>query len=261
MQINNIGYNHHHDADFCVNRPVGSGDYLLLLLKTPAIFSFNGVEEKTLSNSFILYDKGAPQYYRALGSQFANDWFHFLIDDADISFFQALDIPMNKVVPLDDINGLSMLIKSMSYEHYSSNTFRTDSCDLYLKLFFLKLSEAVHSDDYKKVSSHYDKLAIIRSKIYNKPYNDWDIDWLSHELAMSKSYFQHLYKKTFGVSAMDDVIQSRIEHAKYLLSTTNLPVNQIAQLCGYKCDLHFMRQFKSRMNLTPTQYRNAISKQ
>ncbi|MBQ8396101.1 MAG: helix-turn-helix transcriptional regulator, partial [Oscillospiraceae bacterium] len=158
------------------------------------------------------------------------------------------------------INGLSMLIKSMSYEHYSSNTFRTYSCDLYLKLFFLKLSEAVHSDDYKKVSSHYDKLAIIRSKIYNKPYNDWDIDWLSHELAMSKSYFQHLYKKTFGVSAMDDVIQSRIEHAKYLLSTTDLPVNQIAQLCGYKCDLHFMRQFKSRINQTPTQYRNALSK-
>ncbi len=257
MQINNIGYNHHHDADFYVDRPTGSGDYMLLLLKTPAIFSFGDVEEKTAPNSFILYNKGTPQHYRALGSQFENDWFHFIIEEDDISFFQAINIPFDKVVQLEDINGLSMLIKNMSYEHYSSNAFKTDSVELYMKLFFLKLSETVHSSENKTAGSHYDKLAIIRSKIYNQPYNDWDIDWLSHELTMSKSHFQHLYKKTFGVSAMDDVIRSRVEHAKYLLSTTDLPINQIAQLCGYKCDLHFMRQFKSRMNMTPTEYRNS----
>ena len=32
MQINNIGYHHFHDADFKIERPNGSGDYLLLLL-------------------------------------------------------------------------------------------------------------------------------------------------------------------------------------------------------------------------------------
>ena len=34
MEIRNAGYNHCHDTDFIIDRPKGSGDNLLLLLKT-----------------------------------------------------------------------------------------------------------------------------------------------------------------------------------------------------------------------------------
>ncbi|MDE7290182.1 MAG: helix-turn-helix transcriptional regulator [Oscillospiraceae bacterium] len=111
------------------------------------------------------------------------------------------------------------------------------------------------------VSTHYDKMAILRSQIYNMPYNEWNVEGLSHQLAMSKSYFQHLYKETFGISVMNDVILSRVEHAKFLLSTTDISITKIAQMCGYKCELHFMRQFKSRMNMTPSEYRISVSKE
>ncbi len=57
MQINNIGYNHFHDADFRIERPNASGDYLLLLLKTPAIFTMKRKDIITEQNSFILYKK------------------------------------------------------------------------------------------------------------------------------------------------------------------------------------------------------------
>ncbi|MCI7804135.1 MAG: AraC family transcriptional regulator [Oscillospiraceae bacterium] len=102
-------------------------------------------------------------------------------------------------------------------------------------------------------------MSILRSQIYNMPYNDWNIEGLAHQLTMSKSYFQHLYKEIFGISVMNDVIQSRIEHSKYLFSTTDISITQIAQMCGYKCDLHFMRQFKTRMQMTPSEYRKRIA--
>jgi len=38
MKISNIGYNYRHDNNFEINRPTGSGDYIILLLKTPAFF-------------------------------------------------------------------------------------------------------------------------------------------------------------------------------------------------------------------------------
>lgn len=261
MQINNIGYNHCHDADFRIHRPDGSGDNLLLLVKTSAIFTFSGIETVTQPNSFILYKEGEPQFYRAYGAQFSNDWFHFSMTDSDNDFMEALDIPFNKIVCLEDINGLSLLIKNMSYEQYSSNMFKTDSIELYMKLFFIKLSEAIHSTGGSRSGTHYDKLAILRSQIYNMPYNEWSVDWLSHQLTMSRSYFQHLYKETFGISVMNDVIRSRVEHAKYLLSTTDISITKIAQMCGYKCELHFMRQFKSRMDMTPSEYRIAVSEE
>ncbi len=121
MKINNIGYNHKHDSDFFVQRPNGSGDNLLLLLKTPAVFVLNGEELRTEKNSFILFSEGTPQDYRSDGGEFANDWFHFSFDDTEKALFEALEIPFNKVVRIGDLSSLSQLIKNMSYEKYSSN--------------------------------------------------------------------------------------------------------------------------------------------
>lgn len=255
MHINNIGYNHSHDADFVITRPNGSGDYLLLLLKTDAIFKFGDKEITTSPDSFILFKQGTPQLYRSAGGVFSNDWFHFSIDKEDEKFFDSLDIPMDRVVEIGTLHTLSLLIKNMCYEHYSTNLFKTDSEELYMKLFFLKLSEIIHRISDSNVTSYYDKLTLLRTKIYSMPFNDWNVDWLSHELTISKSYLQHLYKEYFGVSVMNDVINSRIEHAKYLLASTDVSVKDIAQMCGYKNDIHFMRQFKDKTGMTPSRYR------
>ena len=255
MKINNIGYNHKHDSDFFVLRPNGSGDNLLLLLKTPAVFVLNGEELHTEKGSFILFSEGTPQVYRSDGGEFANDWFHFSFEDKEKALFDALEIPFNKVVNIGDMSTLSQIIKNMSYENYSCNLYKTDSVELYLHLFFIKLSEKLHSTKEIRISSYYDKLSILRAKIYSMPQNDWNIEGLAHELTMSKSHFEHTYKKIFGITPMNEVINSRIEHAKFMLSSTDIPINQIAEMCGYKSDIHFMRQFKSRVGLSPTAYR------
>lgn len=259
MQINNIGYNHVHDADLEIQRPFGSGDYLLLLIKTPAVFTLNGKDIVTESNSFILYRKDTPRFYRASGAQFSNDWFHFDLSEEELSFIESLDVPFDQVVPLGDMNDLSLIIKSMCFERYSTNQYKTESMQLYLKLFFYKLSEKLHAINANHPNSYYDKMSIIRTKIYNMPYYDWNVEGVAHQLTMSKSYFQHVYKEIFGTSVMNDVIQSRIEHAKYLLSTTDISILQIADMCGYKCSSHFMRQFKNRMNMTPSEYRKMMA--
>ena len=80
MRINNVGYNHFHDADFSISRPEGSGDYLMLLLKTSGIFELGGKELRVGEGSALLYRRGTPQFYRAAGAQFGNDWFHFMPD-------------------------------------------------------------------------------------------------------------------------------------------------------------------------------------
>lgn len=258
MRINNIGYNYSHDADFFISRPVGSGDWLLLLIKTGALFTFDGKETLTPPDSFILFREGTPQYYRSSGSVFTNDWFHLSFEDGDSDFIESLDIPTDRVIPIDGIDQLSLLIRNMSYEHFSSNMFRTDSVDLYTKLFFIKLSEFVHRKIDTNVTSYYDRLSLLRTKIYSQPFSDWNVDSLCGELSLSRSYFQHLYKEYFGVSVMSDVIKSRVEHGKYLLSSTDISVRQISQMCGYKNDIHFMRQFKSLTGMTPSQYRESV---
>lgn len=255
MFIKNVGYNHCHDADLNISRPNGSGDYLLLLLKTPAIFTFNGSDIISEANSFILYSENTPQFYRAYGTQFSNDWFHFKLTEEDILFLNQLDIPQNKITYIGDFNDLSIIINNLCFETYSSNLYKSETIELYLKLFFIKLSNKIHHNNNQLTNTHYNKMSIIRTKIYNAPYYNWTIEGLSHELTMSKSSFQHIYKNFFGVSPLKDVIISRIEHAKYLLYTTDISIKKISEMCGYNNEIHFMRQFKKQTNLTPMNYR------
>jgi AraC-like DNA-binding protein len=55
MTVNNVGYNHCHDADFYIDRPDGSGDYLLMLLKTDTIFNIDGKDMIVPVNSVFIY--------------------------------------------------------------------------------------------------------------------------------------------------------------------------------------------------------------
>lgn len=234
----------------------------MLLLKTAGEFEVGKVTYNAKAGSAFLYKKGTPQLYRACEQQFGNDWFHFLPDNReDEAFLKLLDIPFDRPIKLESIAGLSVLVSMMCREHYSQNTYRIDSSDLLIKLFFIKLSEGIHKQEVNNTGTWHDRLSILRSKIYSDPANDWSIEWLSHELAISHSSLQHMYKKLFGVTPMNDVILARVEHAKYLLRSTDYTVIQIAQMCGYASDIHFMRQFKQKTGLTPSQFRKQASKQ
>ena len=79
-------------------------------------------------------------------------------------------------------------------------------------------------------------------------------------LGISRSYLQHLYKQYFGVSVTQDIKLCRMEHAKYLLSGTDMTVATIASECGYVTDVHFMRMFRRMTGISPSDYRkhNAV---
>ncbi|HBN10905.1 MAG TPA: AraC family transcriptional regulator, partial [Ruminococcus sp.] len=95
----------------------------------------------------------------------------------------------------------------------------------------------------------------LREKIYKNPQYKWTVDELCHEMNMSRSYFQLIYRQTFGITCISDVINCKINHAKNILTTTNLSINETAEECGYDNNEHFMRQFKKHTGVTPSEYR------
>lgn len=256
MIIRNIGFNHCHGTDFIVDRPHGSGDYLLLLLKTDTIFVIDNQEVFAPKNSFFLFSKDVPQLYRCVPNcTFSNDWIHFDIESGEQSWLDNFHIPFCTPIPMKDLLFLSFCVKAISNEFYSDNRNKERSIACYMTLIFSKVEEQLFDNVQTVGSTSFEMLSSIRNKIYSKPYEQRTIAGTAHEVLMSESAFQHLYKKQFGISFMQDLIESRIEYAKLLLSTTDVNVAEIAKQCGYSSYGHFMRQFKKRTNLTPTEYR------
>jgi len=259
MHINKIGFNHFHEQDFFISRPEGSGDYLLLLIKTPALFIINGKEVTAAPSTVMLYKKGSPQFYGACDAEFGNDWLHFSTDTPeDEQLISDLAIPFDTPLALTSLAELPSLLKLLCIEFFSSNLHRDTSLELLLRLFFMKVSEKLSFRAEGDFGSWHERMSGTRAMIYNNPAREWTVDVLAKRLNMSRSSFQHTYKVVFGISPMKDVITARTEHAKYLLSSTDHTVAQIAQLCGYSSDVHFMRQFRQQTGMTPSAYRHSV---
>lgn len=256
MVLHNVGYNHRHDADFFVSRPEGSGDNLLLILKTESIFTLNGEDVRIPANTFFLYPEGMPQFYRAVPQHsFANDWIHFSFEVPEPDWFRAKSVPVGVPVQLRSTEFFSFCIKAIADENSSEHLHKADSISHYFWLLCNKVSEQVHEQAHIQMSSLYEMMLIIRNKINTAPYLDWSIDWAAHETCMSRSSFQHHYKEQFGVTFIQDLIESRISRAKMLLTITNMPIQNVAGQCGYRSYEHFARQFREMVGCSPGDYR------
>lgn len=256
MIINNIGYNHCHDTDFVIDRPNGSGDNLLLLVKTDAIFTINGEDMVVPENSFFLYRKDSPQYYRCMPKQtFSNDWIHFLFEDGEEEYFLSLGLNYETPVQLEHPYFVSFCIKSIANEVYSDHRMKQSNIGSYMSLLFNHVSENIASHHSVEHDGYYEILSAVRNRIYSADYTFFSVESSAHEVRMSKSNFQHLYKKYFGVTFKQDLINSRIDRAKMLLKNTNMTSADIAKQCGYNNFAHFTRQFKEVTCMTPIEFR------
>ncbi|MDO5561146.1 MAG: helix-turn-helix transcriptional regulator [Oscillospiraceae bacterium] len=257
MIINNCGFNHCHDTDFNIERPSGSGDYLLLLLKSDCVFCINGKDINVASGSFFLYEKSYPQYYHSSdGKLFSNDWIHFDFEPGELECFKKLRIPFNRPVKLDNIHSLSYCIKCIASENCTSHIHKNSLINCYMNIIFLTVSEYINSTNCNSSSISKEILSTIRNKIYAKPYEKRTVASTAHEVRMSPSHFEHMYKQCFGITFINDLINSKIEYAKLHLTQSNISVKQIAEACGYNNPTHFFRQFKKIVNMTPNEYRS-----
>lgn len=256
IKILRMGYNATHDSNFSVNRPNGYDWYLLLLIKSSAIFTIDGEEITTTPNTLIIYDKNIPHEYRANGTEYKNDWIHFELEQDILNQYQ---IPLNKPLDIQNYYYLSDLIQKSASEFFSNNPCKDQTIHYLMMLILIKASEQLK--EKKTANLHiqmHDELVKLRSEIYSNPHNNWSITEMAAKLHISNGYLHNIYKETFLTSCMSDVIQSRIAYAKELLAETDWPIGKISYLCGYNNEVHFMRQFKKLTSLTPKEFRESM---
>ena len=245
-------FDYAHENGIVIDRPAGAGFYVFVLHKTKAEHFIDGRPQPVEKNTFILYEPQTPEYYYDLEKPFNNDWIHFTGDGIP-EFFAEIGFPLNRPVRIPDALLVSHCILGLQNVKRQNGVFSDTIIDLDLKSLFLKLCNA---GSVSETGSRYAQQFIqLRNELYGSPKAQFSVEQLADRLHLSRSYFQHLYKELFGCSVTDDIIKGRMEYAEYLLSNTTFPVCDVSELCGYRNDVHFMRQFKLFSGFTPSQYR------
>ncbi|OUM97529.1 MAG: AraC family transcriptional regulator [Thermobacillus sp. ZCTH02-B1] len=238
----------HDGRHFVTDVPEGN-QWLLVFTKTPARFWVEGELQEYPPFSAVLFRPGQKVYYRAAGDLFVNNWIRF---DTDEPFVTETPIPCGVPFPLEDPDYCHRLFELIAIEHHFDRPCKESSIRCLFQTLFNKLLEScLHTG---VTPQHYNLLRL-RVAIQNHPDDRWTIARMADLLKVSPGYLQTIYKKTFGISCMDDVIRNRIRLAKEYLSYSSLNVAEIAYRCGYRNVEHFSRQFKQLTGMTPREYR------
>ena len=175
-----------------------------------------------------------------------DDWVHFVVGTLEQGFFESLNIPTQTVFQLSGFHALSEYIRLLTECYYRLSENREKILDSLFHAFLYTLQQEIHQQSSQAVVArkYFRKFSDIRTQMYNHPAQEWNVEQLAKSLCVSVPYFQHLYKEFFGCSCLQDLTKARIETAKYYLYTTNMKICDRAAFCGYKSEVHFMRQFK-----------------
>jgi transcriptional regulator GlxA family with amidase domain len=74
--------------------------------------------------------------------------------------------------------------------------------------------------------------------------------------AMSERNYLRCFKLELGVTPSDYLLQVRLELTCQLLVNTDLPVDKVARRCGMRDGDRLSKIFRSRLGVSPTEYRN-----
>lgn len=252
----NCGYNFIHEDGITIDRPEGAGNYAFVCFKTKAELIVDGKPLTAEKNSYILFRPDTPHLYREAEKPFINDWFH--CDGNEIlKFLTKLKLPLDTLIKATDPLFIAGCIRELQNSNRLGGPLRDQIIDFDIKSLFMKLSNLAELAGLpEKTSRYFHPFSELRSELYSSPQTRLSVEEIASRVNLSKSYFQHIYKELFGCSVVTDIINSRLEYAKYLLGSSSLSVSAISKMCGYENDTHFMRQFKRFVGITPSQFRS-----
>lgn len=85
------------------------------------------------------------------------------------------------------------------------------------------------------------------------------VEKLATELNVSSPYLSDMLRNITGQNTQQHIHEKLIEKAKEILTTTNLTVSEIAYQLGFEYPQSFSKLFKSKTNLTPSEYRHSYN--
>lgn len=96
----------------------------------------------------------------------------------------------------------------------------------------------------------------VTNLISQSPHADWSVDTLvQHFLISGSTLRQRLQEENSNVTAC--LHEVRLELGLSLLQSTDIPVGQISQRCGYESHSRFTAAFRNRFGLSPSSVRTA----
>lgn len=83
------------------------------------------------------------------------------------------------------------------------------------------------------------------------------VEELAHHAGFSSAQFRRRFHAATGTTPKEYLSRIRVEKARFLLETTDLPVRVVAAQCGFSSVPHFIQMFEQKTGWSPARYRSS----
>lgn len=84
------------------------------------------------------------------------------------------------------------------------------------------------------------------------------LEELSKIACLDRSYLIRSFKEKYKKTPVNYLISIRLNNARDMLLSSNLPLAQIAERCGYNNESFFIQQYKRKFGVTPASHRKQV---
>ncbi|RUS49062.1 response regulator [Cohnella sp. AR92] len=95
----------------------------------------------------------------------------------------------------------------------------------------------------------------IKEFIDQNYFEDIKVSMFTEKYFLSREYLMKLFKQQYGFGIHEYVQKIRMDKAKELLSHSELKIQEISEMLGYKDKNYFSKAFRNYFSLSPTEYR------
>lgn len=255
LQVNCCGIYEQAAENAVTVRPLGRKDYqLIIIAKGGAVFLHNEKEivlsggEMILIPPFVRNEYSYTDYVDAM-------WIHFTGTAAEKIVCQYNIEPFCKY-RISDTKHFFVYAEKIVKEFQLHRVGFMNNCNGYLLNLLTLAKRRIDAQYFAETHSSVPDLTLAIDEMQTNFSKNTNISEYADMFNISVSYFIHLFTQQFGVSPYQYLLNIRMSQAKYLLSETNMRINDIADNIGYDDPFYFSRIFKKHVGVSPSAYRN-----
>ena len=209
-------------------------------------------------NVCILFSPGYKKSYRA-SERLTRTWFHVQGDGLE-ACLERYCVPLNRAMPgAFETLALIPFLEDARRHNVQREPYWEDAVTLLCRTFFRNLSRVISHVAEIEQTSLYQKetlatLRHLRAHVHLNLDHRWTIAEMAPLAHLSPSHFRKLFANYFSVSPIEDLIHARIRQAKLLLRNSTLPINEIAERCGFSGTSQFHVCFRKRTGRSPGEF-------
>lgn len=122
-------------------------------------------------------------------------------------------------------------------------------------LIFLKIVQAIAAHVHHAEPETATLAQQLKAQIDNLTDFSVSFDALIADLYCTKSHIIRLYKKEYGITPYNYLLQRKLIHARLLLENSAMPIRDIATVLGFRDSHYFSNFFKKHCGISPQRYR------